>query len=113
MRLNRIVTFVVVIVLLTTSLLSAGGENRASSAGKDHDFGDKLLYIVTKPKDAKSDCGYGLFEKVKVVRLGDRSFLVGRIADYGETPAFKAAAGKTVWTPLSEIVQITEFKTIA
>ncbi|HTU89453.1 MAG TPA: hypothetical protein VMF69_05095 [Gemmataceae bacterium] len=113
MHLNRIVVFAVAITLLATFLSSRGGEKRAESSEKDHDFGDKVLYVVTKPKDAKSDCGYSLYEKVKVARLGDRSFLVGQIPDYGERPEFKAAAGKTVWIPVSDIVQITEFETIA
>lgn len=114
MRWNRIAVFVVVLVSVAISLPSVGGEKRAEGSGKDHDFGDKVLYLVTKPKDAKSDCGYNLYEKAKVIRLGDRSFLVGSIPDYGDSERqdLKEAAGKTVWTPVDQIVQITEFKTI-
>jgi hypothetical protein len=114
MRWNRIVVFVVALASLAVSLPSVGGEKGAENSGKDHDFGDKVLYLVTKPKDAKSNCGYCLSEKVRVIRLGGRSFLVGQIPDYGEErPDFKASAGKTLWTPVDEIVQIVEFKTIA
>jgi hypothetical protein len=112
MRPQKIVVFVVVFASLAASLAFARGEKRADSSGKDHDFGDKIIYIVSKPKDAKSDCGYALYEKVKVVRLGERSFLVGQVPAYDEGPAYKEAAGKTVWTPVSDIVQITEFKTV-
>jgi hypothetical protein len=112
MRPQWIVVCVIAIASLTASSSPAGSEKRADSSGTDQDFKDKILYVVTKPKDAKGDCGYGLFEKVRVVRLGDRSFLVGQIPDYGDVPGYKEAAGKTVWTPVSEIVQITEFKNI-
>lgn len=91
---------------------SAGGEP-ASRPDKDPDFGGKVIYVVTRPKDAKSESGYGLYEKVKVVRLADRAFLVGEVPDYGEQgEAAKAAAGKRVWTPVSDIVQLTEFSTL-
>lgn len=112
MRLNRVLVLVVAVSFLTTALLFGGDAKPADGSGKDHDFGSKILYLVTKPKDAKGECGYGLYEKVKMVRLGDRSFLVGQIPDYGEGPGYKAASGKTVWTPISEIVQIVEFKTL-
>lgn len=112
MRWNRIDVFVVALASLAISLPSVAGEKRAESSGKDHDFGNKVLYLVTKPKDAKSDCGYILLEKVRVDRLGDRAFLVGQIPDYGDSPDHKAAVGRTLWTPVSDIVQITEFKTV-
>jgi hypothetical protein len=99
---------------LTIPLVSAGGQPPASRPDKGHDFGDKIIYLVTKPKDPKSECGYGLYEKVKVIHLADRAFLVGQVPDCGEeNEAFKEAFGKTVWTPISEIVQLSEFSTVA
>ncbi len=111
MRLNRVLVSIVATAFVTTPLLFGGDAKPADGSGKDPDFGNKILYVVIKPKDAKSDCGYALYEKGRVVRLGDRSFLVGEIPDYGEE-GWKEAAGKTVWTPISDIVQITEFKTV-
>ncbi len=113
MRLNRVLVFVVAASFIISSILFAGDAKPADGSGKDHDFGNKILYVVTKPKDAKSECGYALYEKARVARLGDRSFLVGEIPDYGEGEGWKEAAGKTMWTPISDIVQITEFKTLA
>jgi hypothetical protein len=98
-------------VALVGSGGSVNGEPPARAA-KDHDFGDIVLYVVTK-KDAKGEHGYGLYEKPRVVWLGDRAFIVGAVPDYGEGEADKVAAGKKVWTPVSEVVQMTEFKTVA
>jgi hypothetical protein len=104
--------FVFTTSIITTSYSFAGEVKHVDSSGKDHDFGNNLLYVVTKPKDDKSECGFILIEKVKVVRFGDRSFLVGQYADFGEAPGWKASVGKTVWNPISDIVQMTEFKSL-
>ncbi len=104
------VLLAVVSVIIPFAL--AGEPPSTIGSDKEYDFGSKVAYLVTKPKDAKSESGYVLYEKVKVIRLADRAFLVGQVPDYGEGPAYKAALGKKVWTPISEIVQITEFATV-
>lgn len=111
------VTGVLVLGVASLMLLlgRAGGEPPAAAgAAKEHQFGDIVLYVVSKGKDGKDGLGYGLYEKPVLVRLGDRPFLVGTVPDYGDdtNEAAKAAAGKRVWTPVSEVVQITEFKTL-
>jgi hypothetical protein len=104
---------VIAIALLLAPLASVGGEKSAEPSGKDYDFKEKIVYFVAKPIDSKSELQRGVIEKARVIRLGDRWFLVGQIPEYGEGPAFKAAAGKALWTPISEIIQLTEFKSIA
>ncbi|AWM40408.1 hypothetical protein GobsT_10940 [Gemmata obscuriglobus] len=91
----------------------AGGEPPVRGTEIEHSFGDIVLYIVTKPKDSKSDSGYALYEKPTIAHLGGRAFIVGTVPDYGDDEAAKAAAGKRVWTPVSDVVQMTEFKTLA
>jgi hypothetical protein len=93
-------------------LVSAAQEPPAGRSDTDPDFSGKVIYLVTKPKDAKSECGYGVYEKVRVTRLADRAFLVGVVPDFGEGEIEKAAAGKKVWTPISDIVQLSEFSTL-
>lgn len=112
MRSRVIAALGLVATALAVSFVSAGGEPASGRGDKDYDFGTKVVYVVSKPKDAKSECEYGMYEKVKVVRLGDRAFLVGDVPDYGEGEAFKAAVGKRVWTPVSDIVQMTEFASV-
>jgi hypothetical protein len=93
---------------------AAPGAKPGTGPDRDPDLSGKIVYVVTKPKDAKSGCGYGLYEHVRVVRLGDRAFLVGDVPDYGEdAPEYKAAVGKRVWTPVSDLVQMSEFDSVA
>ena len=96
------------IVASAISLLVAGGAGQGP-VGDGDTFRGKIVYIVTKPKDAKSDSAYALLEKAEVKRLGDGFFLVGLIPAQGDSPVEKAAQGKRLWTPISDIVQITEF----
>jgi hypothetical protein len=91
----------------------AGGGQPAEREVKAHAFGDICLYIVTKPKDSKSDNGFALIEKPTVIRLGERSFIVGTIPAIDDHEVAKAAAGKRLWVPESDVVQMTEFKTVA
>ena len=113
MRAVATVAIGLIAALLMPSPASAGGAPLPSRTDKDYDFDGKIIYVVSKPKDAKSDSTYGLYERVKIVRLGDREFLVGQVPDYGEKgEAYKVMAGKRVWTPVSDIVQMTEFGTL-
>ena len=101
--------------LITVGLMSAavlpgltiaeGGKPVANVI--DHDFGTKVLMVVTQSTGGKgSDVAGHYVEKAKVRRLGDRYFLVGRIPDFGQ--GYEHIKGTILWTPLSEIVQITE-----
>jgi hypothetical protein len=103
-------------VAVISILASAGAMARAQvpvrPAVENYQFGNAVLYIVTKPKDSESKCGYALFEKAEVIRLGDRSFIVAALSPFGDSDVEKATAGKKVWTPVSEVVQMTEFKTM-
>jgi hypothetical protein len=85
-------------------------DRRPADKGSEHDFGDKILIFVTRPKDGKSDIGGSYLEKGKVRLLGDRWFLVGQFADLDGQ--FKEGNGKLMWTPLSEIIQMSEFDSI-
>ncbi len=113
MRSKLIILAVVAAVSFVLSVPSTGGEKSVAPSQRNHEIEGKILYLVTRPKDSKSDSGYGLIEKAKLIHLGERPFLVGQVPDMGEWPGYKLAAGKRVWTPVSEIVQITEFKTVA
>jgi hypothetical protein len=78
-----------------------------------HTFGRKILYVVTRPKDSRGDVGYAVYEQAEVVRLGTPSFLVGKVPDWGiDDEVYKITKGSVVWTPINEILQITEFDTL-
>jgi hypothetical protein len=100
--------------VISTALLlgRASGEPPTKEGAKENPFGDVVLYVVTKPKDSKGELGFGLYEKPTIICLGDRSFIVGTLPDFGDAEVAKAMAGKRVWTPVSEILQMTEFKTL-
>ena len=110
MRTATIAALYVIAVSPIIPLVAADGKPQAND--KEDAFGGKVIYLITKPKDAKSECGYGLYEKAKVIRLADCGFLVGQLPHFGEDEVSKAAAGKRVWTPISDIVQMTEFDTV-
>jgi len=78
-----------------------------------HSFGKKILYVVTRPKDSHSEAGYAVYEQAEVMKLGSPSFLMGKVPDWGvDDPVSKITKGSVVWTPMSEILQITEFETL-
>jgi hypothetical protein len=83
---------------------------KPSAEGIEHDFGGKVLLVVTRPKDGRTEVGGGPVEQAKVRRLGDYYFIVGKVPDLGEM--FKESKGTVLWTPLSEVIQITEYDTI-
>ena len=78
-----------------------------------HSFGKKIIYVVTRPKDIRSEAGYAVYEHAEVVRLGTPSFLTGKVPDWGmDDPVLKITKEAVVWTPISEVLQITEFDTL-
>src|SRR5690349_6515714 len=77
------------------------------AANDEHDFGAKVVVVVTHPSDPRSPAGGGCLESAKVRKLGDRSFLVGKAVDLG--PLSLQPRGTTVWFPLSDVAQITEY----
>ena len=113
MRCGRKALFAVAVLSLVLLLGRAGGGQPADREAKAHAFGDIVLYVVTRAKDLKSDSGYVLIEKPTVTRLAERSFLVGTVPAFGDDEVSRAAAGKRLWVPESDVVQMTEFKTLA
>jgi hypothetical protein len=83
MRSHRMMLLVVAITPLMVSRSLADGEKRAERPQTNYAFEEKILYIVTKLKDSTSEYGRGVYEKVRVIRLGDRSFHVGQVPDFG------------------------------
>jgi hypothetical protein len=72
-------------------------------------FAGKVVYVVTRTEDSEGDPLTGVYQNARTVQLGDRHFFVGEVVPLDDSPAYKVAAGKRVWTPVSEIVQMTEF----
>jgi hypothetical protein len=106
------------LVVLFATIVAVNSPGQANSdekrvlSSETYNFRDKIVYVISKPIDPRTQISVGLFEKAEVVRLGDRSFLVGQVPKYGDTVEIKATTGKRVWTPVSEIIQLTEFDTI-
>ena len=113
-----------ILVLATSYLLaqatSTSPSEPAQGAGKtaaletpSHSFGTKVLYVITRPRDNHNEAGSAVYEHAEVTKLGD-TFLVGKVPDWGvDDPLLKITRGTVVWTPLSEVLQITEFDTLA
>jgi len=103
---------IIAVILAVASLALAGGDSPTEQAGGPNVFVDKVVYVVTRPHNTDGDVRSALYEKVEVIPLGDRPFLVGSVPDYDGASGYKAAVGKRVWTPISEIVQMTEFESL-
>ena len=87
--------------------LALADEPKAAAANDEHDFGGKVLVVVTHPQAAQAPAGGGYLENAKVRKIGDRSFVVGKAVDLGTLSV--QPKGTTVWFPLSEVVQMTEY----
>jgi hypothetical protein len=90
---------------LWAGLAAAAGNQpkQAKPADADHDFGDKVLVVYVKgPND-----GTLVLEKARTTRLGDRTFIVGRVADVYAAQA--PIVGTTFWVAADEIGKMTEF----
>jgi hypothetical protein len=117
---SRIALLVLATVGWVVAASFATAQNPAKTAGSPagteppvHTFGKKVLYVVTRPRDAHSDVGYAVYEQAEVVRLGTPSFLVGKVPDWKvEDEVNKITKGAHVWTPVAEIIQITEFDSL-
>jgi hypothetical protein len=77
----------------------------AKPAEADPDFTGKVLAVNVKSTQGKAG---GVLEKVKVRRLGGRTFLVGQVPAWGGAKG--PMAGVTRWIATDEVTQILEFK---
>ena len=108
------------LVLATSYLLAQGTPTPNSGAGKtatseavSHAFGTKILYVITRPRDSHTEAGSAVYEHAEVTKLGGTTFLMGKVPDWKvDDPILKVTRGTVVWTPLSEVLQITEFDTL-
>ena len=109
-----------VMILIVLSVCSFAGFGRSDAGDKpstapvaqEQDFGDKVLMLYMR-QDANAPNGVNntpVLEKAKVRRLGDRTYLVGKMPDQGV--AGKGFNGTTVWIATSEILQITEHESV-
>jgi hypothetical protein len=103
----RILTVCLIGFVLAVGVALAQGGKPVVENG-EHDFGTKVLAIVTQKHDEQGGGGY--VEKAKIRRLGDRYFIVGQVPDMGEE--FQASKGTVVWTPVSAVIQITEYDNV-
>lgn len=110
----------VMVAIVGAAALATSGQGQAEKAagkaagGPDNvlDFGRKALYIITKPSDTKGTLNFSLFEEVKIIPLGERYWVVGRVPNTGDEAPERSGAGKWVWTPINDILQMTEFNDI-
>ena len=106
---TRVLAVCLVCLVVAIGVAFAQGGKPTAEVG-EHDFGNRVLGLVTPSRDGKHPLGGGYIEKARVLRLGDRYFLVGQVPDLGEE--YKVSKGIIVWTPLSEVIQITEWDSI-
>ena len=83
-------------------IVAWGGMARAQEAQSV--FTDKVVVVYLK-SDPK---GGAVLEKVQIMALGDRHFLVGSGVDLGDA----AWAGLVQWIPVDDIGRIREFKDV-
>jgi hypothetical protein len=71
------------------------------------DFKGKVLSISTDYQDKSG----AILEEVRIRKIGERSFLVGKGVDDGrpETAIYK---GRTMWISVEHVVQIAEFDSV-
>lgn len=104
-----LVVGLVVLLVAVAAVLAQGGKP-APTETAEHDFGARIVVIVTLPRGEKAEVGGGSYEKAKIHRLGGRSFLVGKVLDVDGTR--KEIVGKTIWTPVEDITTLTEFENL-
>jgi hypothetical protein len=90
--------------------LALADEPKPAAPNDEHDFGAKVVVVVTHPQAAQALPGGGYLENAKVRKIGDRSFVVGKAADLGTFSM--QPKGTTVWFPLSEVMQMTEYDSV-
>jgi hypothetical protein len=86
---------------LVASGLTAGGSGSKSADPDEAEFRGKIVFVQTAKEAAT-------LEQVRVKRLGDRLFLVGRIID-DEVLTNRQFAGGTLWLPVAEVARMVAF----
>jgi hypothetical protein len=99
-----------VIAAIALSGLALAETPKPPALAEEQDFGDRVIAVTLRITDEKKDNRGGWLTKARVQRLGDRYFIVG------EPPKFKEEgedfSGMKLWIPLSEVVQLLEFKDV-
>jgi hypothetical protein len=93
-----------VIVLVVALYASVVGHSSQPGDGKESGqdpFAGKLLLVTTSNNQ-------NTLKNVQVRKLGERTFLVG-VAMREEIVTREPFAGRTLWLPVSEVVEIVEF----
>lgn len=98
------------VIALLTRPASADEQKQAVPNG-EHDFSDKVIYVVTHGEDGKSGYGSVVLEKARAARLGDRYFIVGRIPR-DINPVYKPYEGQSWWVATAEVANITEYDNV-
>jgi hypothetical protein len=70
----------------------------------EYDFGSKVVTVQFREAGRVSTMG---LKEAKVVRLGDRQFLVGTATGMGDAVT-STYDGLKVWTPLADVMHIAE-----
>lgn len=104
MRRYGLLSFLAAALLVTSAavaLRGAGGQN--PPAGTEPAFKGKVVMAMLKGGDSRSVA----LEQVRLQRLGERSFVVGRGVDDGHPENWYK--GLTIWTALEDVAQLIEF----
>jgi hypothetical protein len=83
----------------------ASTSDQSKSAPSEPDFSGKILAIYTGADGGSSGV---IIEKVQAKRLGNRTFLCGRVVEIGTSK--NPAAGLVIWVSAEEIARMWEFK---
>ncbi|HJT75903.1 MAG TPA: hypothetical protein VJ739_01770 [Gemmataceae bacterium] len=97
--------FLMAALLVAVSLCRADEPKTTAPAAED--FGKKILVVQVKTHNETKAM---VLEKVRVKRLGDRSFLVGKGVDDGQPDTWYK--GRTVWVGMSDVVTMFEFDSL-
>lgn len=93
-------------VVAALTIPSRSGEQDRTPTPEEHDFGSKVVMVTMRSGGGMVEWGGGHMEQVRVRRLGDRSFLVGRSPVGGPRPEYPQT---TIWVPVSEVASIVEY----
>jgi hypothetical protein len=89
---------------IAVAVAFAAGKKPAAERS-EYDFGTKVITVQFREAGRVAIMS---LKEAKVVRLGDRQFLVGTTTDVGDSNVWEYRSLK-VWTPMEDVVKILEY----
>jgi hypothetical protein len=106
---KRLVLWIFLAGAAASSVGSAAAQEPEKPRKDDTDLKGKVVQITAKGMNAKGTQGWSsLFTDVRIRRVGNQDFFVGKVEDPGDGSSI--LAGLTLWVAAERVEQIVEFK---